>query len=389
MINLLIAPLHTLVDALGTGVLPPDSPVSRLRTTASTLAEAEKNSAAATTTVLASWSGDGARSMSSQVTATHDAATEFTTDADAIITIVDDAAGKIATAARQLDTLVDSFGRTAATLGSNALTVPGLALLVPVAIDHVSRGVQIVEKTRTQLESDSARLRSLTRTTTTNTRTAATTTTNTPKATISTATTPPATTPTATTPIRNTPAITTTPFSTTRTTPASTTTDTGRRTTSTTDTPTITTPTITTAANTRTTTDTTGRGIPVTLPDGSIAYAPNQRAATAVTAALSRQGTPYVWGGTGTGGFDCSSFTQWAYRQAGVELPRLAQDQDTVGRQVSQSELQPGDLAVWSGHVAMYIGNGQLVETGGAPVGVTALRTTNADQTFEGFYRVT
>lgn len=96
-----------------------------------------------------------------------------------------------------------------------------------------------------------------------------------------------------------------------------------------------------------------------------------------------------MWGGTGTGGFDCSGFTQWAYRQAGVELPRLAQDQDTVGRQVSQSELQPGDLAVWSGHVAMYIGNGQLVETGGAPVGVTALRTTNADQTFEGFYRVT
>ena len=96
-----------------------------------------------------------------------------------------------------------------------------------------------------------------------------------------------------------------------------------------------------------------------------------------------------MWGGTSTAGFDCSGFTQWAYRQAGVELPRLAQDQDTAGRQISQAELQPGDLAVWSGHVAMYIGNGQLVETGGDPVGVTPLRTTNAGQTFEGFYRVT
>ena len=120
MINLLIAPLHTLVDALGTGVLPADNPVARLRTTAQNLAEAEKNSAAATTTVLKSWSGDGARNMATQIKATSTAATTFTTDTDSIVTIVDDAAGKIATAAKQLDALVDSFGRTASTLGGNA-----------------------------------------------------------------------------------------------------------------------------------------------------------------------------------------------------------------------------------------------------------------------------
>lgn len=118
-----------------------------------------------------------------------------------------------------------------------------------------------------------------------------------------------------------------------------------------------------------------------------MAYAPNERAATAVRAALSQQGVPYVWGGTTPGqGLDCSGLTQWAYREAGVELPRLAQEQDTAGVAIAQSDLQPGDLAVWSGHVAMYVGNGQLVEAGD-PVSVSPLRTTNMGQTFEGFYR--
>ena len=62
-----------------------------------------------------------------------------------------------------------------------------------------------------------------------------------------------------------------------------------------------------------------------------------ERAAAAVRAALSQQGVPYVWGGTTPAGFDCSGFTQWAYRQAGVELPRLAQDQDTAGFAVSRA----------------------------------------------------
>nr|WP_298441282.1 C40 family peptidase [Gordonia sp. (in: high G+C Gram-positive bacteria)] len=133
-------------------------------------------------------------------------------------------------------------------------------------------------------------------------------------------------------------------------------------------------------------TSTTPGAVPIRLPDGSVAYAPNQRAATAVRAALSQRGVPYVWGGTTPAGFDCSGLTQWAYRQAGLELPRLAQDQDTAGFRVSQSDLRPGDLAVWSGHVAMIVGNGQMVEAGD-PVQVSAIRTTNLDQQFEGFYR--
>ena len=106
----------------------------------------------------------------------------------------------------------------------------------------------------------------------------------------------------------------------------------------------------------------------------------------AARAALSAVGTPYVWGGNTPGvGLDCSGLTHWAYQQAGIEIPRTA-DAQALGPQIPPSELQPGDLAVWSGHVAMYVGDGQIVEAGD-PVSVSALRTTNMGMPFYGFYR--
>ncbi|WP_407335749.1 C40 family peptidase [Dietzia kunjamensis] len=131
-----------------------------------------------------------------------------------------------------------------------------------------------------------------------------------------------------------------------------------------------------------------GGGTEVTLPDGSVVTAPNEQAAGAVRNALSQQGVPYVWGGTTPGqGLDCSGLTQWAYGDAGVEIPRLAQEQG-VGVQVSPQDVLPGDLLVWDGHVAMYIGNGQIVEAGD-PVAVSGLRTDNIGMSFHGFYRPT
>ncbi|MEJ6013531.1 C40 family peptidase [Corynebacterium sp. H127] len=109
---------------------------------------------------------------------------------------------------------------------------------------------------------------------------------------------------------------------------------------------------------------------------------------SAVQAAMTQLGTPYVWGGTTPdGGFDCSGFTQWAWRQAGVEIPRIAEDQ-TVGRPVAHEELQAGDLVVWDGHVAMYDGKGHIIEAGD-PVSRNPLRQTNMGMAFKGYYRPT
>ncbi|MDO1484141.1 NlpC/P60 family protein [Rhodococcus rhodochrous] len=129
-------------------------------------------------------------------------------------------------------------------------------------------------------------------------------------------------------------------------------------------------------------------GVEVRLPDGSVSLAPNETAAAAVRHALAQQGTPYVWGGTSPGsGLDCSGLTQYAYAQAGVELPRLAQEQD-VGTRVDPAAALPGDLVVWDGHVAMVVGNGLMVEAGD-PVSVTPMRTGNGGMAFHGVYRPT
>lgn len=132
-----------------------------------------------------------------------------------------------------------------------------------------------------------------------------------------------------------------------------------------------------------------GSGVDVNLPGGKTVQAPNEKAAKAVRSALGNLGVPYVWGGTSPGkGLDCSGLTMTAYQDAGVDLPRKS-NQQTVGAEVpSEEDLLPGDLVVWSGHVAMVIGDGQMVEAGD-PVQVSDIRTSNSGQSFIGFYRPT
>ncbi len=86
-------------------------------------------------------------------------------------------------------------------------------------------------------------------------------------------------------------------------------------------------------------------------------------AAAALSFAYAQIGKPYVFGGTGPGGYDCSGLTQAAWRAAGVQLPRTTWQQWTAGRPVDMSDLQAGDLIFSQGlgHVSIYAGNGQMV----------------------------
>ena len=94
------------------------------------------------------------------------------------------------------------------------------------------------------------------------------------------------------------------------------------------------------------------------------AAAASGAAQTAVNTALAQVGDRYVYGATGPNSFDCSGLTSFSYKAAGISLPRTSKAQSTFGTPVSKGNLQPGDLVFFYSpvsHVAMYIGNGQIV----------------------------
>ncbi len=100
-------------------------------------------------------------------------------------------------------------------------------------------------------------------------------------------------------------------------------------------------------------------------------------AATAVSAALSKVGSAYVFGAAGPDSFDCSGLTSWAWAQAGVSIPRTSSGQSGLPV-VPLDQLQPGDLITYYSpvhHVGMYIGNGQIVHasTPSRPIYVTSI----------------
>jgi cell wall-associated NlpC family hydrolase len=97
---------------------------------------------------------------------------------------------------------------------------------------------------------------------------------------------------------------------------------------------------------------------------------PNAVAARAIDAARTQLGKPYQWGAVGPDTFDCSGLTGWAYRQAGLTLPRTSRQQWSAGPHPDLGSLAPGDLLFWGTrpgdpqsihHVAMYLGGGLMI----------------------------
>jgi cell wall-associated NlpC family hydrolase len=84
----------------------------------------------------------------------------------------------------------------------------------------------------------------------------------------------------------------------------------------------------------------------------------------AMLAALTQLGVPYRSMASKEGvGFDCSGLTTWAFRQAGVELPRISRDQIRSADEVELATAEPGDLTYYPGHVSIYIGQGLVVHS--------------------------
>ena len=88
------------------------------------------------------------------------------------------------------------------------------------------------------------------------------------------------------------------------------------------------------------------------------------RGAEVVAYAQQFIGTKYTYGGsTPATGFDCSGFTSYVYRNFGINLPRTTGGQSGVGTPVSRNNLVAGDLVLYSGHVAIYVGGGQVIHS--------------------------
>src|SRR5690606_37176902 len=97
----------------------------------------------------------------------------------------------------------------------------------------------------------------------------------------------------------------------------------------------------------------------------------------AIAFAMNQLGDPYVYGGTGPNGWDCSGLVMMSYAAAGVSLPRVVGPQMSAGRRISASELRPGDLVAYPSmsHIGMYLGGGKVIHAPrpGKSVEITSL----------------
>ena len=384
MIELLAKPITDLLGAFGSGIVPSGGPADVLRSSSRALESVQSIGQSAVGELATAWSGPAATAAIELAGQAHTSALGLSDHGVEIAAVVDRACEKVQAGLVELQGIVQSFISVAGAAAPMLFTPAGQSMLIATAVEHLQRALAVVSRVRGELAVHTAEISAYTAPPPV------------PQPAGAATTTAPAPAP-APAPVGSDPGSQFGQnFARTLSSSASSILP---------DTPSnlMTSP-ATAAVPTAQTSDTSmftgnpqrtsadmggvGSGVQVALPDGSVAVAPNEEAAGAVRSALTQQGTPYVWGGTEPGrGLDCSGLTQWAYSEQGVELPRLAQEQN-VGTQVGQDELLPGDLAVWDGHVAMVIGNGQIVEAGD-PVQVGDVRTTNSGMAFKGFYRPT
>ncbi|QAR35436.1 C40 family peptidase [Latilactobacillus curvatus] len=116
----------------------------------------------------------------------------------------------------------------------------------------------------------------------------------------------------------------------------------------------------------------------------------NSKQQAVVSLAQQQVGKPYVWGATGPNSFDCSGLVQYVYSHAaGINLPRVTNQQESCGSEVSLNALEPGDLLFWGNrgstyHVAIYIGSGNFVQ---APEPGQNVKVTNMKYYYPSFAR--